>query len=190
MPIVINSRACIWSTQRWAPLITQSGPHNLASLMAQLDFRGERNAYEGMESLWKITPSDSTAAESFDYEMWRTHWNENRPTWQQVPWRYPIDKNRPIHEHRVTDFGLNVPKTSAAGNDPQAENSGFRSANLPQIPDPDRPRPRKTRPFFRVLSQFLRGSTPCGFAHRGPPSRHVSHWPTSTVPIVRESRSA
>ena len=149
MPIVIDSRDCIWSTQRWAPLITQNGPHNVTTLMNQLGFRGERNAYDGMESMWKITPIDNALVETFDFEMWRAHWREERPSWQPVPWLYALDKNRPIHEHRVTDFSLVAPKSTTSRGDTATEVSGFRAARLPQIPDPDRPRPRKTRPYFQ-----------------------------------------
>jgi serine/threonine protein kinase len=148
MPTVINSRDCIWSTQRWATLITQSGPHHLAGFMAQLNYHGQRNTYEGMKSLWRINPLDGSQPESFDFEMWRMHWDEVRPAWQQVPWRYPIDMNRPIHEHRVADYGLVPPEGSTADAQPAAQ-QGFQLERLPAIPDADPPRPRKTRPFFQ-----------------------------------------
>jgi serine/threonine-protein kinase len=149
MPTVIDCRECIWSSQRWATLITQSGPHHLAGFMSQLSYRGERNAYEGMESLWKINPLDGSQPESFDFEMWRTHWNETSPLWQQVPWRYPIDKNRPIHKHRIADYGLATPDLSSVGGESGSADRGFQFQRLPSIPEIDAPPPRKTRPFFQ-----------------------------------------
>jgi hypothetical protein len=153
MPTVINSQGCIWSTQRWATLITQSGPHQLTGFMAQLQFRGERNAYEGMESLWKINPLNGSQPESFDFETWRRHWNEADPVWQHVNWRYPIDKNRPIHKHRVSDYALASAvddriNGDAVRGDAVAEDLGFQLNRLPVLPDTDPPRPRKIRPLY------------------------------------------
>jgi hypothetical protein len=149
MSISIDSRECVWTTQRWAALITQSGAHSLQALTAQLDYHGERNAYEGMESFWKLNPQESSQAESFDFELWQARWDEENPTWQQVPWRYPIDKNRPIHELRVADFALTTPDPTGADGETSTQSIGLQADSLPAVPDPDRSEPRKTRPFFQ-----------------------------------------
>jgi hypothetical protein len=147
MPLMIDSRQCIWTTQRWATLITQSGPHSRQALTAQLAYRGERNAYEGMESFWKINPLDAAQTESLDFDMWQAHWGEDSPTWQQVPWRYPLDKNRPIHEQRIVDYALTTDEP-LVGDDASIP-IGLQADSLPSLPDPDRSQPRKTRPFFQ-----------------------------------------
>jgi hypothetical protein len=149
MPVVVDSQACIWVAQRWATLIQQSGPQTVAASLAQLDFRGRQNAYDGLESFWKITPQEGDQAESYDFERWRARWNDDRASWQQVPWRIPLDKNRPIHELRLADFALAVPTPAAPPGETAAALPGLRAGDLPQMPETERARPRKTRPFFQ-----------------------------------------
>ena len=106
--------------------------------MAQLEYFGEHNFYEGMEIFWKIVPPEPAPAESFDFEMWRAHWTgENRPAWQRVKWQNPPDRNRPAHEHRVADYTLDLQGNPAIKSSSGPADAGFRSGLLPRLPEPD-----------------------------------------------------
>jgi serine/threonine-protein kinase len=145
VPTSVESTESIWVTQELFPLVTQSGPRSLSEFMAQFEYQGSGSAYEGMKSFWKINPQDSGQAESFDFQMWRSHWNETSPQWERVRWRYAIDKNRPVHEQRVRDYVLSQSEAGAAGEDRSA--LGCKPTELPRLPEPDRTRPIKTRPL-------------------------------------------
>ena len=150
MEVSIWCTDSILVTQRWAPLITQSGTQDLASQVAQLEYFGEHNFYEGMETFWKVVPPEPAAAESYDFEMWRAHWTgENRPAWQRVRWLNPPDRNRPAHEHRVADYTLDLQGNPAIKSSADRLNAGFRSGLLPRLPEPETAVPQKTRPLFQ-----------------------------------------
>ena len=143
LPIEISTQNSIWITQRWSTLISQSGSKNLAQFMEQISLNGSHNAYEGMESLWMINPQDPSQAESFDIEMWRSHWrNMHRQLWQQVQWRYPIDQHLPIHEHLIADYQLD------SNADEEQLKLGYIPSTLPSLNASPPTRSRNIRPSF------------------------------------------
>ena len=149
MDVSIWCSNSILMTQRWAPLITQSGQQSLTAQMAQLDYSGEQNFYEGVETFWRIVPADPARAEDFDFEMWRSHWTaENLAQWQRVKWQNLPDRNRPAHEHRVADYALNPLDNPAIKSSPDRSDAGFRSSSLPRLPEPETELPPKTRPLY------------------------------------------
>ena len=135
-------------TQRWSPLLSQSGPQRLSTMMAQIEYFGDRNFYEGLEVFWKLTPQDRSQAESFDFEMWRGHWTENLPRHKRAKWQNPPDKNRPTHEHRVVEYTLSAEGNPAVRASQDELDAGFQQGLLPRLPEPERSAPRKTRPFY------------------------------------------
>ncbi len=154
LPVHIVSQDCIWVTQRWSPLITQTGPHSLADWMNQLHYQGNHNAYEGMDSLWKINSQDGSPPESFDFERWQAHWNETGPIWQQVRWRYAVDKNRPIHEHRIADYALGQIEANGTKTADTPATLGFIQTSLPRLPEPERLRRARRGPTFSPRPRF------------------------------------
>ena len=150
MEISIWCTNSILVTQRWAPLISQSSAQSAAAQMAQLEYFGEHNFYEGMETFWKVTPPNAAAGESLDFEQWRAHWTgENRPSWQRVKWLNPPDRNRPAHEHQLADYALDPQGNPAIKSSSDRLDAGFRSGLLPPLPEPEPELPRKTRPLFQ-----------------------------------------
>ena len=102
-----------------------------------------------MEAFWKIIPADPERSEDLDFEMWRSHWSgENRPSWQRVKWQNLPDRNRPVHEHRVADYTLDLQGNPAIKSSSDRLDAGFRSGLLPRLPEPEQELPQKTRPFF------------------------------------------
>ncbi len=149
MEISIWCNNSILVTQGWVPLISQSGGPSLSAQMAQLEYFGEHNFYEGMETFWQIVPPAPKRPEKLDFEMWRSHWTgENRPRWQQVKWQKLPDRNRPAHEHRVADYTLALQGNPALKSSADRSDAGFRSGLLPRLPEPEAELPPKTRPLF------------------------------------------
>ncbi|MCA9171128.1 MAG: serine/threonine protein kinase, partial [Planctomycetales bacterium] len=147
IPLGISSDSSIFVTQRWSSLILQSGARRLAEFMAQVDYRAANTAYEGMETLWKIVPQDGAPTETFDFEVWQSHWGETDPQWKQIRWRDALEKTRPVHEARVADFVLARPE-GVGGNDSKSTR-GFQQTSLPRLPEPEVTVPKKTRPFYQ-----------------------------------------
>jgi hypothetical protein len=149
MDVSIWCSSCMLVTQRWAPLITQSGQQSLAVQMAQLDFSGEDNFYDGMETFWRIVPSDPARTENLDFDMWRSHWTgESRPSWQQLKWLNLPDRNQPAHEHRLADYALDPQDNPAIQSSVDRLDAGFRSNLLPRLPESEPAVPLKTRPRY------------------------------------------
>ena len=149
MEISIWCTNSILVTQRFTPLISQSGGPSLSAQMAQLEYFGEHNFYEGMETFWRIDPSGPNRPENLDFDAWCSHWTgENRPSWQRVKWQNPPDRNRPAHEHRVADYTLGLLGNPAIKSSSDRADAGFRSGLLPRLPEPEPELPFKTRPSF------------------------------------------
>lgn len=146
VPTSIDCEQTIWVTQDLFPLITQSGPRAASEFTAQLRYTARSTAYEGVKAFWKIAPQDGSPAKTFDFEMWQAQWREQNPQWDQVRWRYSIDKNRPIHEQRVRDYVLSQADVSD-GDEIDRTTLGCQPNDLPRLPERDRVRPFKTRPL-------------------------------------------
>ena len=146
--VSIYCKNSILLTQSWSPLISQSGPQRLSTMMAQIEYFGDRNFYEGLDVFWKLTPQDRTQTEAFNYEMWRGHWSENLPRFKRAKWQSPPDKNQPMHEHRVAEYALSTEANPAVGASQDGLDAGFQQGLLPRLPEPEQTTPRKTRPFY------------------------------------------
>ncbi len=149
LPVHLDAEDSLFASQRWYPLIAQSGVSSLPALMNQLSFHGRRNQYDGVETFWKLQTLDSSEPETLDFAMWQSHWNESESVREAIRWRYPPDKNRPLHEHRTNDYAV-APLNTAMPVQSDRQPSGLIATQLPRIPDGDPALPRKTRPLFQL----------------------------------------
>ncbi len=139
MDMRIQCNDCILVSQRWSPMVVQTGPQRLSSLLAQMAYVGGRNFYDGIETFWQVVPRDRSQTEIFDFEMWRNHWTSDvTPTQGRVKWQNPPDKNRPTHEHRVVQYTLSLNDNPAIKSSAdRRSNAGFMHGLLPRLPEPD-----------------------------------------------------
>jgi len=148
LPASIDCQHCVLLTQRWHPLIRQAGPATADAFRNQLRYRGRENDYAGMETFWELRPRDMTDGDSLDFDAWRARWNEVQSRWQQVQWRFPADRNRPLHGHRASDYELASPGADLRSTTDGAA-SGLVASDLPRLPAPPSDLPRRTRPRFQ-----------------------------------------
>lgn len=149
MPVQLDAEDSLFVSQRWYPLVAQSGISALPAQMNQLNFHGRRNQYDGVETFWKLQTLDSSEPETFDFAMWQSHWNESESEREPIRWRYPPDKNRPLHEHRTNDYAV-APTSAAMPVQSDRQPSGLIATQLPRFPDGQAALPRKTRPLFQL----------------------------------------
>ncbi len=122
--------------QRWSPLILQSGLATRATFLAQLEYFGDHNFYEGTDVFWKVTPADESEQLQFDFDLWRAHWTtDKRPRWQRVQWAGVLDTRRPVHQHRVADYLLSRQNNPAVESTEGRLDAGFIQGELPRLPD-------------------------------------------------------
>ncbi len=148
LPTTVDCQQCVLVTQRWHPLVLQSGSGAASVFRDQLRYRGRGNDYSGMETFWEVRPRGMAEVDSLDFEAWRTRWNEPQSRWQQVQWRFPVDKNRPLHGHHASDYTLAIPDSGMPTPVDRAAR-GLVASDLPRLPEPETDAPRRTRPRFQ-----------------------------------------
>jgi hypothetical protein len=124
-----------------AALIEEVGATNREQSLERIDWRGDRNLYQGFTEFWTIRYlNPETPPEVKDFEQWRSWWGpeseKSTSSGLLEPFRLP-GPERPVHALTPDDYAW----ATAAGDTPvgdeavQAQQAGFRADRLRPPPE-------------------------------------------------------
>ena len=110
LPLVrINCTDCILMTDG-APLIDQRGDEPAEDQQKSLQWKGNRNFYEGIDVFWQVDGPRTAGPTQFDWAAWRDHWGIGRETTERgssVAFARLPDPRSPKATHSPLDYMLN-----------------------------------------------------------------------------------
>ncbi len=122
------------------PLIEQEGVMRAAELRNCIEWRGDRNFYEGFETFWQIYGLDQdNRPQKLTNRTWQSFWGggeDNLPNYRRVGWKSSLPLDRPFAMHTPEDYELNddpMNASSALNAASDGFDAGLRADRLPEL---------------------------------------------------------
>lgn len=138
-PLKIRVTNSILIVDSAEPLIEQQGVMRAAELRKFIEWRGDRNFYEGFETFWQIYGLDQdNQPQKLTNRTWQSFWGggeDNLPNYRRVGWKTPLPLDRPFNTHTPEDYSLDdgpMSASSALNAASDGYNAGLRADRLPE----------------------------------------------------------
>lgn len=139
-PVKIRVTNCILVVDPNYPLIEQQGLMRSAELRQLVEWRGDRNFYEGFETFWEIHGLDQdNEPQKLTLRTWQSFWGggeDNLPNYRRVGWETLPPLSQPFHTHAPADYALaDDPSIVSAARNAASDgfDAGLRADRLPEV---------------------------------------------------------